>query len=302
MNTERRSIEKKTFSYKDIDGIEIKADLYRLKGGIDLNPAIIWIHGGGLVSGSREDVPEEQITYYLDNGYSIISIDYRIAPTTPLRQISNDIQDAITWTRKNGEDLLKIDKEKIYLVGHSAGAYLSILAGNTMEQAPKAIVSFYGYGDILDDWANAPDEYYMQMDRVTAEDALTSIDDSTITNASFKERYDFYVYTRQSGTWGKMVTNLNREDHLEELKSLCPARNIRQNFPPTFLIHGTKDTDVPFSQSLKLSQEFEKNNIEYQFIEMKGFGHMFDKFEGGLDNEEIKKTFVEVLKFLMKYE
>jgi hypothetical protein len=42
-------------------------------------------------------------------------------------------------------------------------------------------------------------------------------------------------------------------------------------------------------------------NIDHQFIKMTGFGHAFDKLEGGLSNARISNTFYEVIKFVDKY-
>ncbi len=287
---------KSTFTYKKIGNIEIKADLFQTETDTKQRPHIMWLHGGAMVSGSREDIPKEQINFYLDNGFSVLTIDYRLAPKTHLTQISEDIQDAILWAIKNDEKL-NIDKKRIYLIGHSAGAYLSILSG-TFAVKPRAIVSFYGYGNIMDDWAHKPDSHYLQMDKVDEETALSSINNSVVTNASFEDRFNFYVYTRQSGKWGELVTGLNKKSDQGKLEALCPVKNIKKDYPPTLLIHGNKDTDVPFLQSVKMSKELENKKINHKFISMEEYGHMFDKFEGGLENKEIKRAFEEVVNFL----
>lgn len=293
-------IEKSTFTYKKVGDAEIEADLYRVKEDETLKPVIVWIHGGGLIFGSR-DIPKEQMNFYLAKGYSIVSIDYRLAPATGLSEILLDVQDAILWVRKNGENLLRIDPDKVFVIGHSAGAYLALLTGISLEVPPQAIISFYGYGDILEDWAHKPDTHYNTMDKIRKEDAFKLVDNSIKTQASFEERFNFYVYCRQNGIWANTVTHLDREKHFEELSSFCPVRNISHQFPPTLLIHGDKDTDVPFSESVKLAQAFKANNIDYEFIVMEGYDHVFDLRDGGLGNEKIKKTFEEVDEFLKRY-
>ena len=85
------------------------------------------------------------------------------------------------------------------------------------------------------------------------------------------------------------------------LEQYCPIKNINNNFPPVLLIHGDKDTDVPFEQSIFLDKELNINNIDHQFLQMAGFDHAFDKFEGGFDNNQIKDAFREVIKFMDKY-
>src|SRR5687767_5047291 len=105
-SAESNDIDKKTFTYKTIDKIQIKADLFRTTDNTSLKPVIIWIHGGALIFGSRNDLPEEQKKFYLKAGYSVVLIDYRLAPSTKLPEIVNDVADAIQWVHKNGPDSL----------------------------------------------------------------------------------------------------------------------------------------------------------------------------------------------------
>ncbi len=74
---------------KNIDNCSIKLDVY--ESGNSHSPVIIYIHGGGFILGSRKDINKEQIELYTNNGYSVISIDYRLAPRTKLSSIIQDI-------------------------------------------------------------------------------------------------------------------------------------------------------------------------------------------------------------------
>ena len=145
-------VNKKTFVYKTVEEIPIKADLYQANDDRSLKPCIVWIHGGGLIFGGRDAIPGEQMKLYVGAGYSVVSIDYRLAPETKLPGIASDIQDAIQWVRTKGADSLGIDSTRIFVIGHSGGAYLALMSGYLLKNPPKAIVSFYGYGDIEGDW------------------------------------------------------------------------------------------------------------------------------------------------------
>ena len=52
-----------------------------------------------------------------------------------------------------------------------------------------------------------------------------------------------------------------------------PVKNVTYDYPPTMLIHGTNDTDVPFEQSLLMAEEFRKHNVEHKFITLPGAEH-----------------------------
>jgi acetyl esterase/lipase len=294
-------ITKRTFVYKTIGKTRIHADVYRTNEPAELKPAIIWIHGGALMFGSRADIPEEQLKLYVKAGYTLVAIDYRLAPETKLPQIISDVTDAIKWVRINGRDSLKIDKSRIFVVGQSGGAYLALMSGYFMRKPPKAIVSFYGYGNIQKAWYNKPDSVALTKTIITEERATNIIGDSIITTAPVKDRLDLYIYSRQKGIWPQLVTGCNPIKDTKWFNKYSPVKNIHANYPPVLLIHGDKDFDVPFEESLLLDQKLTKEKVKHQFVRMKNYGHLFDLFEGGLSNPDVNKAFAEVIKFLNSY-
>jgi acetyl esterase/lipase len=70
-----------------------------------------------------------QLDRYLAAGYTVVAIDYRLAPETKLPGILEDVQDAYGWLRKTATEL-RIDPTRIGIVGHSAGGYLALMAGS----------------------------------------------------------------------------------------------------------------------------------------------------------------------------
>jgi len=83
---------KETRVYKQANNCSISADIYYQ--GAD-SPVIIYIHGGALIFGTRTWLPLEQIEYFTSSGFSIVNIDYRLAPETEFEFIIEDIKDAI---------------------------------------------------------------------------------------------------------------------------------------------------------------------------------------------------------------
>lgn len=67
-----------------------------------------------------------------------------------------------------------------------------------------------------------------------------------------RDRWSFYLYCRQHGIWPKEVAghDPDRENHW--FGPYCPVRNVSAAYPPTLLIHGTADTDVPYEESVKM--------------------------------------------------
>src|SRR5437868_3050687 len=111
-----KNVTAKTYTYKTVGDLPIKADVYRSPGD-EVRPVIVWIHGGALITGQRGGPNAEQRKRYLDAGYVIVSIDYRLAPETKLKGIIEDVQDAFKWVRSHGPKLYKIDPKKVAVIG-----------------------------------------------------------------------------------------------------------------------------------------------------------------------------------------
>ncbi len=50
----------------------------------------------------------------------------------------------------------------------------------------------------------------------------------------------------------------------------CPVRNVSAQYPPTLLIHGTNDTDVPHEQSVLMDRELTRRGVPHEFISVPG--------------------------------
>jgi dipeptidyl aminopeptidase/acylaminoacyl peptidase len=106
---------------------------------------------------------------------------------------------------------------------------------------------------------------------------------------------NFYLYCRQNGLWPQEVGGRNPEEDPAFFEQYCPVRNVSQDFPPTLLLHGNQDTDVPYQQSVLMTEAFSRHNVEFELITMDSQGHGFD---GNMDHPLVKDAFIKVLAFL----
>lgn len=267
---------KSTHTYKTVDGLDIQADVFRAAGD-DVRPAIFWIHGGALISGHRGNLRTEQLQRYIDSGFVVVSIDYRLAPETKLPEILADVSDAWNWVQSKGPAMFHIDPNRIGVVGHSAGGYLTLTCGYRLKPRPKALVPFYGYGDIVADWYSKPDPFYLKQPAVSKEEAYSSVGTTPIANPSQQnQRGKFYLYTRQQGLWPLLVAGVDPAKNPRAFDPWCPARNVTRDYPPTLLLHGDADTDVPFSQSEQMDRELTRAHVEHELIRVPNGPHGFD--------------------------
>jgi acetyl esterase/lipase len=245
--------------------------------------------------GNRQGLDQVQADKYLSAGYTIIAIDYRLAPQAKLQQIIEDLEDAYRWVRADGPKLFRIDPNRIAVVGHSAGGYLALMAGFVLLPRPKAVVSFSGYGDISGAWYSRPDPFHNRQPAVSKEEAYRAVGTRVISEDPRMSRWPFYLYLRQQGRWPMEVVGHDPDREPRIFDPLCPLRNITKEYPPTLLLHGDNDTDVPFEQSVLMAEELERHGIQHELISMPGRGHGFDRAMG---DPAIVATFDRVLTFL----
>ncbi|MBI1786647.1 MAG: alpha/beta hydrolase [Acidobacteria bacterium] len=289
---------KQTYTYKTAGDLAIEADVYRLDGEA-VRPVIFWIHGGALIAGHRGNLRNDQLRRYVDAGYVVVSIDYRLAPETRIDGILDDVRDAYQWVRREGPKLFHADPERVAVVGHSAGGYLTLTCGYRLTPRPRALVSFYGYGEIDAPWYSRPDPFYSQQPAVPKEEAYASVGKTELSGAPGRnQRFRFYLYCRQQGLWPKEVAGRDPDTEPRAFDPFCPARNVTRDFPPTLLLHGDKDTDVPFQQSEQMAELFEKHGVEHEFIRIPGGPHGFDS---RISDPQVGEAFERVLAFMARH-
>ncbi|GGH26869.1 alpha/beta hydrolase [Paenibacillus segetis] len=281
---------KETRIYKELDEGSISADIYYVGSN---SPIIIYIHGGALIFGTRTWLSEEQIDYYAQAGFSVVSIDYRLAPETKLDSIIEDIRDAVDWVKTKARVWYDFDTDHIAVMGGSAGGYLSLLVG-TMDIKPQAIVSFYGYGDILGEWLAQPSEYYCRRPIINRNSASDYVGDGEITEGSW-ERFNFYLYCRQQGDWIYEVTGMDRINDREELLKYIPIEHVTAEYPPTLLLHGDHDTDVPYEQSVIMYEKLKEYGVTTKLVTIEGADHVFDQ---NFEDPMVQNAFQKVVDFL----
>ena len=106
--------DKKTYVFKTVGKCELKVDAYGVSDSV--RPVLMWIHGGALINGARENAPADQLTAYIEAGFAVVSIDYRLAPETKIGGIIEDLQDAWAWIQEDGRELLNIDPNRAGVV------------------------------------------------------------------------------------------------------------------------------------------------------------------------------------------
>lgn len=130
----------KDLEYKNSDGRSLKTDIYYPENSSQKYPGIILIHGGGWISGSKEN--EKFLAQELaSKGYVAMAINYSLSDVARYPAAVEDIQDALKFLKKHHKEF-SLDKNKIAIGGNSAGAQLATLLG--VKNKVQAIVNIDG--------------------------------------------------------------------------------------------------------------------------------------------------------------
>lgn len=289
-----------TYIFKTADGCEIAADVYRPPDEAT-HPVILWLHGGALIFGARSALPTVQMQRYVNAGYVVVSADYRLAPETKLPAIIEDVQDAYRWVRERGRELFRADPERIAVIGHSAGGYLTLMSGFCVAPRPRALVSFYGYGDIIGPWYTRPSAHYNREPAISREEAYGLVGGPPLSADAGGQRFRFYLYCRQQGIWPQEVGGHDPAQEPEWFTPYCPLCMVTPEYPPTLLLHGDQDTDVPHEQSVLMTEALRRERVEHDLLTMAGRGHGFDHLPEGMADPVVEAAFDKVLEFLRKH-
>jgi len=294
------SLEKTTVVYRKVDGHEILADVYRPKGN-RLCRVIVYIHGGALILGNRRLEGDTMVLPFAEqHGYAVVSIDYRLAPETKLPAIISDVEAAFTWLGSDASKQFHLNTDRMVVVGGSAGGYLTLVTGYRVNPKPKALISLYGYGHLNADWSAKPNPYpdYNKV-KIAREEAMQQTDGTNISDSNLRkgDSSKIYLYYRQNGLWPREVTGFSLDSLDKEIVPYEPVKNVTREYPPTLLIHGTKDEDVSFEESVQMSEQFKEHGVPYIFLPIDNGGHGF----GGGDPAQIEDAFHTMREFMLKY-
>jgi CubicO group peptidase (beta-lactamase class C family) len=88
-------------------------------------PVVFWIHGGGWQTGDKTDV-QIKPQAFMDRGFVFVSTNYRLLPAVDMGTIVRDVARSIRWVHDHVADHGG-DPQRLYVMGHSAGAQLAAL-------------------------------------------------------------------------------------------------------------------------------------------------------------------------------
>ncbi|MDQ0230695.1 alpha/beta hydrolase [Metabacillus malikii] len=201
--------------------------------------AVIVCPGGGYVR--RAEHEGEPVAKWLNSiGISAFVLDYRVAPSKHPAPLL-DLQRAIRYVRHHAEEW-NIDKQRIGILGFSAGGHLASTAATHFDDGDKSSA------DLIEHESSRPNLAILCYPVIS----LTQ----------------FYHEGSANHLLGENAT-------LEQRQLLSNERNVTGATPPTFLWHTADDAAVPVENSLMFAQALSKQNVPFEM-------HIFPSGRHGL--------------------
>ncbi len=241
-------------TYRKIDSSELKLWIFGESDPKVQKPAIVFFFGGGWNSGSPAQF-ENQARHFAKRGMIAITADYRVNSRHGVKVVEC-VKDAKAAIAwvRENAQRLGIDPNKIAASGGSAGGHLAACTG-----------TINGFGS---------DERPNAMILFNPACTLAPIAD-----------------------WqppGAAKAKLSTERFGVEAQAISPAHHIGPHTPPTLILHGKKDTTVPYASVVAFESVMKKAGRPCKLVGYDGAGHGF--FNRG---EDYSKTLAEADVFLV---
>jgi acetyl esterase/lipase len=234
--TAAKVVAHKDLIYGRVEGSALLADL-AVPDSPGLRPAIVSIHGGRWRAGNRTDASSIKVEGWAELGFVAMSIDYRLVGGSPAPAAYLDTLCAIRWVHAHADEY-RIDPNRVYLIGQSAGGQLVSLVA-TLGDGP-----FPKTGG----WENARSDVR----------AVISVAGP---------------YELNTLSWGNLWTPVSGS--AEEARTLAsPIAHVSAATRPTLIIHSDDDKSVPVGQAVAMVERLENAGVRHRFVHYTDRGHM----------------------------
>lgn len=232
-------------------------------------PAVLIFHGGGWAVGDR-GYNREMAAFFASMGYTAATADYRLwldgdVYPAPVQ----DALAAVKFLRSKASDY-GIDPDRIAACGESAGGHMALLLALAQDHA--------AFGDDSHPGVRS--------------DVCAAIDIYGPTN--MPELYS-------QGGWmvrkiGEGFLGCLPDDYPDKWAAASPITYVRHDAPPVLIVHGDRDTVVPFSQAELLAEAIRKVDGPCEIVRAKGSGHGWGLRFNGIESQRTLPVMIDFLR------
>lgn len=204
-------------------------------------PAVIVFHGGGWVHSGKESAYRSLCLPYLERGFVVANVEYRVASQATAPAAVKDALDATHWFFKHAREY-QVDPRRIVVTGGSAGGHLALMVGMAPRSAHlgpvspvAAVIDGYGITDAVE-LLNGPHRQFWADDWIPA-----------------------------------------GPRRVELARLVSPLTYVRHDLPPILIAQGADDHTVPVEQSVRLHDALDMDNVPNELIIVPDAKHGFSR-------------------------
>ena len=231
--------------FKEVDGVQLALDVYREKGIIEPRPLILIIHGGYWKSGDKA-VHTQQGIEFVELGYTVASVNYRLSAEHKFPAAIEDIYDAMKFLTAHAIEY-NIDPGRIVTYGGSAGGHLSAFIGLA---------------------ANTPGKAYNEGINASAIKGVISL----------YGIHDLTLPIQREHPFTQQFIGRTYEEDPAAYREASPVQHADENDPPVLLIHGSLDGSISVQNSDALSAKLTEIGVNHTYDRVEGWSHAMDLF------------------------
>ncbi|WP_021592959.1 alpha/beta hydrolase [Actinomadura welshii] len=242
--------------YQEDGRLRLKLDVFRPAGerdGDEPCPGLMQIHGGAWVIGDKREQGLPLLNHMALQGWVGFNVNYRLSPRATWPEHLIDLKHFVAWYKEHAEEY-GADPDFLCVTGGSAGGHLAAMVALS---------------------ANVPEF------QPGFEDADTSVQGAV----PFYGVYNFV----EAGPWPRpmgathlmerMVVKKPFAENQEAYAKASPVTYIREDAPPFFVIHGSRDSLIPVAEARRFVERLrDVSAAPVIYAEMKGAQHAFDVF------------------------
>lgn len=234
-------------------------------------PVIVLIHGGGWQGGTHGPFLNRAVPLVRTGDFAAVSLGYRLTDVASWPTQIHDCQAGLRWVKANAEKY-NWDPDKIVVWGSSAGGHLVAMLGVSAD-VPELDGKLGPHADQSLKVAGVID-FFGPANMLTMGDGP-----------------GFERHNSPDSPESKLLGGTAKEN-VEVAKSASPQFHIAKGDAPILILHGTKDSTVPFQQSVDFHEALTKAGVDSTLVAVEGAGH---GFAGQEVNERVEAFLSKVL-------
>ena len=202
-------------------------------------PLVVWIQGEDWQAGSKSDCP---LTWLVGRGYAVASVGYRPSDVAVFPAQLDDCRAAVATILADAE-IWGVDRDRVCVVGSRAGGHLAALVGFSAAAADAS-------PPLEQQEAAVPDADVAAVCTIAAPVHLTTLG---------------AAHDRGSSAVSRLVGGPLPEIR-EAALAASPLVHVSADDPPTLVLHGRDDSNIPVDQATRLHKSLQAAGVDSKLV------------------------------------